>query len=71
MEAKEIVEKEVARQAGFGMEPSWEDFAIAGYGAGIKEVVEWFKKTGMPLPNNFVGMYIATWQAKLKEWGIK
>jgi len=34
MKAKEIVAKEVARQAEFGYEPSWEDFVEAGYKAG-------------------------------------
>jgi len=37
MEAKDIVEKEVARQREFGYEPSWEDFVIAGIEAGIRE----------------------------------
>ena len=35
--AKEIVEKEVARQAKFGMEPSWEDFVLAGITESKKE----------------------------------
>jgi len=37
MEAKDIVAKEVARQAEFGCEPSWEDFVVAGKQAGKAE----------------------------------
>ena len=40
MKAKDIVEKEVARQAEFGMEPSWEDFVIAVQDAGIQEALD-------------------------------
>ena len=41
MKPKSIVAKEVARQAEFGMEPGWEDFAVAG----IREVVDlWLAK---------------------------
>lgn len=46
MDAKEIVEQEVARQAGFGMEPSWEDFVLAGYREGKREgltLYAWWK----------------------------
>ena len=43
MEAKDIVAQEVKRQAKFGMEPSWEDFVIAGIEAGQRKVVEWIK----------------------------
>ncbi len=39
MEAKKIVAEEVARQAKFGMEPSWEDFVIAGQKVGIRHVL--------------------------------
>ncbi len=63
MKAKKIVEEEVARQREFGMEPSWEDFVIAGIDAGIKEVVEW--------ADEYLGVYeYPPWLAKLKEWGI-
>ena len=43
IEAKDIVAHEVARQAEFGMEPSWEDFVIAGQQAGIREVAPTFE----------------------------
>ena len=61
MDAKEIVAKEVARQAEFGMEPSWEDFVIAG----IREVVEIANPTIDRLAR---GRVVPEWQAKLKEW---
>lgn len=40
MKAEEIVAKEVARQAEFGMEPSWDDFVIAGIEEGRREEQE-------------------------------
>ena len=39
MEASSIVAMEIVRQAEFGMEPSWQDFTIAGKQAGWREVV--------------------------------
>lgn len=63
MEVKDIVGKEVARQAEFGMEPSWEDFVIAGVEAGRREVVE--------AVGTILGATSGEWEAKLKGWGIK
>ena len=37
MDTKEIVEKEIAQQAKFGKEPSWEDFIEASYLAGYSD----------------------------------
>ena len=73
MEAKEIVEQEVARQADFGYAPSWEDFVIAGRVAGIKEVVE--TTIYLALANGYVSIrelfeLHEEGQAKLKEWGL-
>ena len=81
MESKEIVAKEVARQAEFGMEPSWEDFVIAGKEAGIKEVVEWLESmAAFPLENLsyaerqdtpiLENILFGEWQAKLREWKL-
>ena len=39
MKTKDIVETEVSRQSKFGMEPSWEDFVIAGIMESKKEEV--------------------------------
>ena len=64
MRAKDIVVQEIARQAEFGMEPSWEDFVMAGIQARMKEVVEWVR-------SNVIFKYDndrEAWQAKLKEW---
>ncbi len=77
MKAEDIVAEEVARQAKFGMEPSLEDFAIAGVLAGIKEVVDLLMATvdyecedenGSPTISFW--FVPEEWQAKLKEWGI-
>jgi len=62
METKEIVAKEVERQAEFGYEPSWEDFVIAGIEAGVRKVVEFIDKEWDGTNEHR--------QAKLKEWGI-
>ena len=37
MDTKEIVGKEIARQAEFGKEPSWKDFIEASYLAGYSD----------------------------------
>lgn len=68
MKARDIVIKEVVRQAEFGMEPSWEDFAIAGQKVGIKEVVDWINKS-IPISSHR-DFFLEGWQAQLKEWGI-
>ena len=73
MDAKDIVAKEIARQAKFGYEPSWLDLVIAGQKAGIREVVEWIKEMKeTPLGTDPFGCYVweGELQAKLKEWGI-
>lgn len=71
MEAKDIVTKEIARQAEFGYVPSQEDFVIAGRQAGVKEVIE----TTVYLPSIKRNITVkelfepTVWgQAKLKEW---
>lgn len=75
LKAKDIVTEEVARQAKFGYEPSWEDFVIAGQVAGIREVVEWDNETCPHLVDEYGGQLKHECgicrQAKLKEWGIK
>ena len=83
MEAKDICAKEIARQAEFGYEPSWEDFVIAGQEEGIREVVKWIQEA-----NNFfvhiqrgerhyctncdtsleIGIRTEEWQAQKKVW---
>jgi len=71
MTIKDIVAKEVARQAGFGYEPSWEDFVIAGQQAGIREVVECVESLKVFLDLDYIEVPTRYWQSKLKEWGIK
>ncbi len=75
MKAKDIVTQEVARQAEFGYEPSWEDFVIAGRMSWMKEVVEWIEINNRVTPqvneNRGANIPREVWQAKLKEWGIK
>ena len=74
MEVKDIVAQEVARQAEFGYEPGWEDMVIAGYKAGIKEVVEWIKENAREdiledgTDNFYLGISPKEWQEQLKEW---
>ena len=63
MKAKDIVAQEVARQAEFGYEPSWEDFVIAGRQAGIKKVVEYTKRE--------FGVDWSEEKEQLEIWGIK
>lgn len=74
MQAKDIVAEEVARQADFGYEPSWEDFVIAGQKAGRKEVGEWINAHGkdsrIKLITDFIPISVIDWQAKLEEWGV-
>lgn len=76
MEAKDIVAKEIARQAEFGYEPSWENFVKAGQEAGIREVVEFTNGVIVGNRNSdwavveFPNRPWKEWQAKLKEWGI-
>ncbi len=78
IKAKDIVAKEVARQAAFGYEPSWEDFVIAGYKAGIKEAVEWIRvrlneitclEDSADVDKALTGL-IFELKAQLKEWGL-
>ncbi len=77
MEAKEIVAEEVARQAKFGYEPSWEDFVIAGQLARRNEVVEWVES--LPITSvvrtavsgfSFRQVDTDKWEAKLEEWEV-
>ena len=68
MKPKSIVAKEVARQAEFGMEPSWEDFVKAG----IKEVVDFITLYFLEgEEHDFCTFKVDLWLAKLKEWGIE
>lgn len=73
MEAKDIVAEEVARQAEFGYEPSWEDFVIAGQVAGIREVVEWIEQYECTDEDcvRWQCFERDKWQSQKKEWGIK
>jgi len=80
MEAKEIVAMELARQAEFGYEPSWEDFVIAGQVDGRREVVDCIKKIDradkkLPILNvhgtDYTVLLCKGWRAKLKKWGMK
>ena len=71
MEAKEIVDNEVARQAEFGMEPSWEDFVIAGLEEGMRGVVEWAVNNNHD--EGFKALFylcvpLERWRAQLKVW---
>ncbi len=61
MTAKEIVQHELSRQAEFGMEPSWEDFVIAGHKEGMREATRLFAwwKDGV--------QYVGTTGTTLKE----
>jgi len=65
---KEIVEREVSRQAEFGMEPSWEDFVIAG----ITEGVRMANEVGLDhfIDNFITGEHHPTCKAckLVKEW---
>ncbi len=73
MRIRDIVEKEVARQAEFGMEPSWEDFAVAGVVAGTERTVEWIREHRQDPPlycEVTYTIYQDDMKRKLHEWGI-
>jgi len=73
VEAKEIVAEEVARQAEFGCEPSWEDFVVAGQQAGIKKVVDAIKYPLVHVGESHPSSECPECQrqAQLREWGVK
>ena len=70
---EEIVKREVARQAEFGMEPSWQDFVIAGIEETspiiaekiFREIEEYVKKYGRHCvaPEDWQGDWMLPWQA--------
>ena len=64
MDAKDIVAKEVARQAEFGYEPSREDFVVAGMGAEkerIRQLVS--DKYNGAYPAGYCNAIIEIWEA--------
>lgn len=70
MKASDIVAQEEARQAEFGMEPSGEDFVIAGQQSGIREVVVRIRQNDCGDKSCMV-VTMDDWLTMLKEWGIE
>lgn len=76
MEAKDIVANEIAKQAEFGMEPSFEDIAIVAIEAGMKEMVDWINDQDKSIPEGLTQTFVISftedsWQAFLREKRVK